>query len=397
MTPVAKAQLVQSLAHQLGFDLVGVAPAAPLARAAYYRDWLAAGHAGTMRYLACNVQLRADPGQLLPGARTVICAAIGYRRADGYVRPADVGTDCGSGPSGAEPAGVVAQYARGRDYHVVLRDLLAELVRRLRAELDESFAARVFVDTGPLLERELAASAGLGWIGRNTCLLNAQVGSYLVLGEIVTTLELATAEPVAERCGACTRCLDACPTGALIAAHQLDATRCLSYLTIEYRGEIAPEFHGALGTRVYGCDICQQVCPYNARAPEGTQADLNIDLLPAQIDLVTLIRLRRGEYHRLTRATAAQRARQHMWRRNAAIAAGNVRHSTDKLRAALDEAAADPRGIVRTAAQASVARCRTFQPCNEGRAAASPRGGAVLDESQSRFSRMIGGTPNGVL
>ncbi len=365
MTPAAKAQIVKALGREAGFDLVGITHAGLLHRAGYYREWLAAGYGGTMGYLWRNVPYREDPSRLVPGSRSVICVAVSYKRDDGYVRPSALvslavsgrrATDgSGSATGGAdskssgwsgqdspsviqrgggwqaaagnrEPAagGLVAQYARGRDYHVVIRGMLDTLLARLRAEVGEPFDARVFVDTGPLLERELAVAAGLGWFGRNTCLLNARLGSYLLLGEAVTTLDIAHDQPVPPRCGTCTRCVDACPTHAFPAACRLDARRCISYLTIEHRGAIDAEFHEPIGDRVFGCDVCQQVCPYNHRAPPGTHPDIMADVTPARLDLHHLLNLRSGDYRRLTKNSAISRATRTMWRRNAAIVAGNA-------------------------------------------------------------------------
>ena len=320
MTPVAKSQVVQALARQVGFDLAGVAPATQSCRAEYYRDWLAAGHGGTMEYLQRNVPVRLDPAQLLPGARSVICVALNHRRSDGYRRPRTPATTAPTQP----PTGVIAQYARGRDYHVVLRRMLGELVGRLRDQLAESFETRICVDTAPVLERELAVAAGLGWFGRNTCVLNPELGSYLFLGEVITTLELAPGTPLAERCGACRRCLEACPTGAFIGPFQLSAEKCISYLTVEYRGEIPAELSAGIGDRVFGCDLCQQVCPYNARTPPASHPEIAVDILPERVNLLDIIKLRSGSYRRLTRGTAAARARREMWRRNAAIALANL-------------------------------------------------------------------------
>ena len=355
MTPAAKAQLVKTLARDLGFDLVGLTHAAPLARAGYYRDWLAAGYAGTMAYLRRNVQIRTDPTRLLEGARAVICLGVNYRRADGYIRPSDA---VALAPDTAQPTGLVAQYARGRDYHVVLRQMLDQLATVLADRLRERFLWRAFVDTGPLLERELAAAAGLGWIGKNTCLLNHAVGSYIFLGELVTTLDLPADQPVADRCGTCTRCLRACPTGCIIGPRKLDASRCISYLTIEHRGLVKLEFHPAIGTRVFGCDVCQQVCPYNARAPVASHPDLVADVMPARLDLLPLLDLRSGPYRRLVAGSAARRAHRTTWQRNAAIAAGFAVPSKDDLLAALEQAArhADP-GIA-AAAAASLLRIK---------------------------------------
>ena len=356
MDALAKAQLVKQLGRMVGFDLVGVTAAEPLERGAYYREWLAAGYHGTMAYLGRNVRFRLNPAELVPGARSVICVAVRYARADAYITPSAMQREevrlgvvrlpvattwprAGSRPlrghgdadmsdahkSDPAPAcGLVAQYARGRDYHRVLHGMLAQLVERLRAACDEPFAARLFVDTGPVLERELAARAGLGWIGKNTCLLNGQSGSYLFLGEVVTDLQLEPDSRAAERCGSCRRCVDACPTEALRAPYTLDARRCISYLTIEHRAKIDESLKSALGVRVYGCDICQQVCPYNARAPRATHPQIAADLLPSQPDLLDLVRLTAGGYRRLVRDTAAQRASRRMWQRNASIALQNV-------------------------------------------------------------------------
>lgn len=354
MTPARKTARAKALARAIGFDLVGVAPARPLAGAMYYKKWLALGYGGSMDYLARDVETRADPRRLLPGARSILCGAVRYRRADGWEprRPGSL-PDSAVGPS---PRGRVAQYARGRDYHRVLRRLFDELLRQLRAEWPEPFEARVLVDTGPVLERELAAQAGLGWIGRNTCLLNATHGSYLLLGEAVLTVELEPDAPIAERCGRCTRCIAACPTGALRGPGELDARRCLAYLTIEHRGPISEEFHSAQGNWVYGCDICQQVCPYNARALLGTHPDINADVLPAWLPLAELCRLRWSAHRRLTRGTAAGRVSARAWRRNAVIALANAPVRDAAAQAALAEAGRDPDAGVRAAATAARTR-----------------------------------------
>ncbi|MEW6250876.1 MAG: tRNA epoxyqueuosine(34) reductase QueG [Planctomycetota bacterium] len=325
---------MKQIARAVGFDLAGITPAQPLKRAAYYREWLAAGHAGQMHFLARRVAERTDPTRLLPGARSVICAALRYGREDAYLGPAlmresDVRAGCVALPLREDrerdrPRGLVAQYARGRDYHLVLRTMLEEVLARLRSELSEPFAARICVDTAPLLEREVAAAAGLGWIGKNTCLLNGRLGSYLFLGEIVTDLALAGDEPRTDGCANCRRCLDACPTGALVGPHQMDARRCISYLTIEHRGELPGEVAEGLGARVYGCDVCQQVCPYNAHASRVGHPEIAADLLPARPDLEELARLTSGGWRRLVRGTAGRRASRAMWRRNAEQALRNL-------------------------------------------------------------------------
>ena len=327
MTPHAKAQTVKALARDVGFDLVGITHANPIDRAAYYRGWLAAGYAGTMGYLHRNVRLRLDPAGLLPGARSIVCAALAYKRSDGYEPRNEQSGVSGAIPVDSCPTGRVAQYARGHDYHVVLHHMLDQLIRTARDQLHEPFEARVFVDTGPVLERELAAAAGLGWIGRNTCLLNGRLGSYLLLGEAVTTLDLHPDPPAVPRCGRCTRCVDTCPTRALVQPHMLDARRCIAYLTIEHRGEVSAELRGLSGDWVFGCDLCQQVCPYNARAPLGTHPEITADRLPGRIALHALLEASRGDYRRLVRGTATGRARIEMLRRNAGIVLANSTHS----------------------------------------------------------------------
>lgn len=312
MSPGLKAQRIKRLGHEIGLDRIGIVRAGPVRNSAYYRRWLQAGHAGSMTYLHRNVPFREDPSRLLPGARSIICAAMSYRR------PPE------SAPASPNPTGRVAQYARGRDYHVVLRRRLEQLIQRLRAELDEPFDARVFVDTGPLLERELAAAAGIGWIGKNTLVLHPTLGSYFVLGEILTTLELEPDQPATDHCGTCTRCLEACPTGAFPAPYQMNATRCIAYWTIEHRGEIPPELHPAIGDWVFGCDVCQEVCPYNRDAPPAGDPELASERLPARLDLFELLELRSSAYKRLVRGTAARRATRTMWQRNARIALQNA-------------------------------------------------------------------------
>jgi epoxyqueuosine reductase len=343
MTPAEKTSLVKHLASGLGFQRVGITRADPSPRTSYYRQWLAAGHAGSMTYLHRNAALRANPARLLPGARSAICVTLSYHRPD-------------PPPPGHGAAGRVAGYVRGADYHRVMQAMLQELIARLRDHLDEPFEARAFVDTGPVLERELAAAAGLGWIGKNTMLLSSQFGSYLLLGEAVTTLELEADGPVTDRCGRCTRCLDACPTSAFPAPYQLDASRCISYFTIEHRAHIPAEFHERIGEWVFGCDICQQVCPFNRRAPLATHPEILADRIPGYLPLLDLLRLRSGEYRRLTDGTAGGRARRNMWRRNAAIALGNAGQLGEEEQQALREACEDDDPTVRDAARQALGR-----------------------------------------
>lgn len=338
MTHAEKTSLVTDLAYRLGFDRVGIARPGPSPRTVYYRQWLGRGYAGTMTYLDRNASLRENPARLLPGARSAICVALNYHRQDPLT------------PVTASH-GRVAQYVRGTDYHRVLRVMLNRLLDELREQLGEPFEQQVFVDTGPVLERELAAAAGLGWIGKNTMLLHERCGSYLVLGEALTTLELEAGTPAADRCGNCTRCLDACPTHAISAPYQLDASRCIAYLTIEHRGEVPDHLAELIGDWVCGCDVCQQVCPYNRHAPTATQPDILAELVPPRLPLLGLLELRSGDYRRLTKGTAATRVSRNMWRRNAAIALGNAGRLSERARQALQKASQDDSPIVSQAAR----------------------------------------------
>jgi epoxyqueuosine reductase len=240
---------VKTLALELGFDLVTAGPATPPEHGPALRHWLEAGHAGTMGYLARRVEERLDPARVLPGARSVLCVALNYFQGE----PADASW---------RP---VARYAWGRDYH----DVIGPRLERLAGHLAETAGAhsRGYVDTGPVLERDLAARAGLGWIGKNTMLLHPQLGSWFFIGVLLTTAELAHDQPLADRCGTCRACLDACPTGAFVAPYVLDARRCVSYLTIEHRGDIEPAARAGMAGWQFGCDICQDVCPWNRKAP----------------------------------------------------------------------------------------------------------------------------------
>jgi epoxyqueuosine reductase len=246
---------VKALALELGFDLVAIGPADPPEHGAALRRWVEAGHAATMGYLARRLEERLDPRRVLPGARSVLCVALNYYQGE----PADASW---------RP---VARYAWGRDYH----DVIAPRLERLAAHLAEAGGARSrgYVDTGPVLERDLAARAGLGWVGKNTMLLHPRLGSWFFLGVLLTTAELARDAPLADRCGSCRACLDACPTGAFVAPYVLDARRCISYLTIEHRGDIDPDLQPAMAGWQFGCDICQDVCPWNRKAPTTAQAE----------------------------------------------------------------------------------------------------------------------------
>lgn len=230
----------------LGFDNAGIATLGPVETHAQFATWLAAGEHGTMDYLARGAELRSDTTLPEPGMRSALVVALDY--------------------GGRAPNGPVARYARGTDYHRVMWDRLEQLLAWVHTERSGAIRGRAYVDTGPILERDLARKAGLGWFGKNSMLIHPEKGSFFFLGALFLDCELTPDRPFAEEhCGTCTRCLEACPTGAIVAPGRVDARRCISYLTIEHRGEIAPELEPLLGEHIYGCDICQDVCPWNVK------------------------------------------------------------------------------------------------------------------------------------
>ncbi|MEZ4401758.1 MAG: tRNA epoxyqueuosine(34) reductase QueG [Kofleriaceae bacterium] len=316
--PAALRELVVAACRRAGFHRVGIVPIAPSARAERYAAWLAAGHHGEMHYLATadHVAGRADARALLPEARTVVVVALAYGSeappaptVDGVVR------------------GSLARYARGTDYHLVVRDRLAEVAAALVAHAGP-IATRVCVDAAPVAEREWAERAGLGFAAKNTMIIAPGLGSYVVLGELLVGAELAAtdAAPERSRCGSCRACLDACPTGAFVDAYVLDARRCISYLTIEHAGPIPIELRAAMGTRIFGCDVCQEVCPWNAAGP-GRAAPAP-ELVPrdhdhAAPDLVRLATIGANQLRGYVRRTALRRIDRPRLQRNVAVALGN--------------------------------------------------------------------------
>lgn len=297
------------MARECGFELAGVARAEPLAEdVARYQEWTARGMAGEMRYLTDRrADVRNDPRNLLVEARSVICVGKLYNQAP---------------PPEREGHAIFSRYAFGRDYHEVLREALEQLAHKLAAV--EQHHWKVCVDTAPLLERSYARQAGLGWIGRNTCLINEPLGSWFFLGELITSLELEPEQPPPDRCGTCTRCIDACPTQALVPdgdGWTLDARRCISYLNIELRGPIPDEQRRWLGPRVFGCDICQEVCPWNARAPETSDPAFEPAYDPAP-PLEELAALSADEFRERFRDTPVMRAKYEGLLRNVSAAMG---------------------------------------------------------------------------
>lgn len=316
--PLHPAQLGQRIidrCRELGFAEAGIATAEPVAprRADAYRAWIAQGKHAEMHYLARNLDQRLDPGLLMPGARSVIMVADQYRTRGNAREPLPPGS------------GRIARYAQGDDYHLVMKQRLHALCDALRPE-HPSHQFRAFVDTAPVHERELAQRAGLGWIGKNTLLINPRKGSWLFLGGVLTTLEIAAptprpraAEP--DHCGTCTRCIDACPTNA-ITPYSVDATRCISYLTIERRSESPPpnNLAAAFGEWLYGCDVCQEVCPHNSPRPEHVAVGQNNPAYTPKrtsFDLLEVLGWTEEDRRRALKGTAMKRVKLEMWKRNA--------------------------------------------------------------------------------
>ena len=315
---------VKAKARQLGFDLCGIAPADSFPELTFLDEWLARGYAGEMAWMSRSADKRADVRNVVPGARSVIVTGTVYATAATESEYVDDPTQpVESGHHRTPTRGQIARYARGDDYHDVLKPRLGALLDWMRSASPEPFDARAYVDTGPVQERVYAQYAGIGWIGKNSCLINAEHGSWLFLAEIITTLPLEPDAQALEQCGSCRRCIDACPTGALVGAGELDSTRCLSYLTIELRTSIPEQYRTAIGNHVYGCDICQDVCPHNhpstvsSDAAWQTREGLDIPRL------VDLWQRPDAELRTLLKGSAMTRAKLTGLRRNLAVAIGN--------------------------------------------------------------------------
>ena len=335
MTPLEPR--IKAHAYGLGFDLCGIATLGPAPTAAHFDRWLERGYAGEMYYLKRWADRRQDTRRPARGMRSAVVVTLDY--------------------GGRTPAGPIARYARGRDYHAVMRDKLRELRRLIAADAGRPVKMKAYSDTAPILERDLARQAGLGWFGKNTMLINPKRGSFFVLGTVLTDLPLVPDAPfAAEHCGSCTRCLDACPTHAFPEAGVLDATRCISYLTIEQRGAIPEELRGAVGERAFGCDVCQDVCPWNERFA-STAGDVSVGARAENVapDLAELLALTEAQFEQRFGDTAVARAGRRGLARNAAVALGN--RGGGAARTALARAErADPEVLVRSHAAWALGR-----------------------------------------
>ena len=331
----ALAQSIKSWGRELGFQKVGIAGIELPEDEERLLAWLGHGRHGTMAYMQRHGTRRSRPAELVPGTLRVVSARMDYRTdsadPEAVLREPDLG--------------YVSRYALGRDYHKVLRNRLARLADRI-AEAAGSEGYRAFTDSAPVLEKALARNAGLGWIGKHTNLLDRHDGSWFFLGEVFTDLPLPVDSPVTSHCGSCTACIDVCPTRAIVAPYELDARRCISYLTIEHAGPIPEEFRTAIGNRIYGCDDCQLVCPWNRysklAAEPGFRSRNGLDA-PR---LVELFRWSEDDFLRMTEGSAIRRIGYERWLRNVAVALGNA-PATEEVIGALRSRESDASEIVR--------------------------------------------------
>src|SRR5512133_1104542 len=329
------ARSIKTWGRELGFQAVGIADTDLAAAESGLADWLAAGFHGDMDYMARHGLKRARPAQLQPGTLRVISARMDYQPE----------AAAGWSVIGAPGKAYIARYATGRDYHKVLRHRLRELARRVEREAGR-FGHRVYTDSAPVMEVELAAKGGLGWRGKHTLLLARDAGSYFFLGEIFTDLPLPADAPVSAHCGSCAKCIDICPTGAIVAPYRLDARRCISYLTIELKTAIPPELRPLIGNRIYGCDDCQLACPWNRYARISGEADFRVRHGLDQAELVDLFGWSESQFQARMAGSAIHRIGFERWSRNLAVGLGNAPAGA-AVTAALRARANDPSPLVR--------------------------------------------------
>jgi epoxyqueuosine reductase len=364
---------IKQFAREIGFDLVGVASAEASSYREYFRQWLDDGKSGSMAYLANRFAERVDPRVYVPGAASVICVGMNYqarleesvessgkpgRAARESVSPLPVNRPSAltlrleegrvrDGVSGSAkpppqpspelpvegvegapaPRGRIARYALGDDYHEVIKARLWKLADWIRQRVPEAMT-RACVDTAPVMEKELAVRAGIGWMGKNTCVIHPQIGSWLLLGEVITTLALPADDPQFDRCGTCRRCIDACPTQAITEPYQLDARRCISYLTIEQREAITPDLAVRLDDWLYGCDICQEVCPWNNKAPFTSEPAFAPRFADGQLNLAAVMNWTSEDYSRTLKGSAMKRVKLPILQRNARLILENQKQTS---------------------------------------------------------------------
>ncbi len=303
---------IKERSRQLGFDLVGICSADDSRYRSYLRQWLDDGRQGSMEYLARRLDERTSPTTYMPGAKSVICVACNYHAK--LEDQSDI-------PGNAQ--GKIARYVLGDDYHELLKSRLYALADWIKEQVPDA-QTRCAVDTAPVMEKELSARAGVGWLGKNTCIINERIGSWVLLGEVLTTLELPFDTPAIDRCGTCQQCIDACPTQAIVAPYQLDARKCISYLTIEHRSTIDPDLQPLMQDWLFGCDICQEVCPWNGRAPFSLDPAFQSRLPAGKLDVSAVQQWTSTDYQSAMRNSAIKRIKLPILQRNARIVTTNL-------------------------------------------------------------------------
>lgn len=312
MDVVSITQSIKNKAMDIGFDLVGVSPASSFPENQLYKEWLNKGFSGEMTYMERNSERRENIKEVLPDAKSVISCAINYNTDYPY------STDLSD-----KRKGWISRYAWGDDYHDIIKDKLQVLMDYISSQLPQKVTSKIYVDTGPVLERVYAKYAGIGWVGKNTCLINQEAGSWLFIGEIIADIDLDYDNPAPDRCGTCTRCIDACPTDALLEPYILDSRLCISYLTIELKNKIPLELRDGIGNNIYGCDICQDVCPWNKRASISANKEFEPREGLYNPDLDHLSTLSPEEFRAIFKGSPIKRTKRRGLLRNIMIAMGN--------------------------------------------------------------------------
>jgi len=313
---VERAELTRRIrkkAWSIGFNAVGISRAEPV-KGNHLHQWLERQFHGQMGYMARNLHKRADPAQVLPGVQSILCVALNYLHP--YPLPYDV-----------PEKGVISRYASGKDYHQVVKDKLESLLK-FTQELDPQIKGKVYVDTGPMMDKYWAVRSGLGWLGKHTNVLSKEAGSWFFLGEILLDVELDSDVPGADFCGSCTRCIDACPTDAIVEPYVLDSRRCISYLTIELQEDIPEQLREGMGNLIFGCDICQDVCPWNRKAPESAVEEFEPKEINQAPGLQELARLSREDFQKRYKDSPIARSKWRGFIRNVVVAIGNSGQSS---------------------------------------------------------------------
>lgn len=375
----ALSRRIKSEAQQLGFALAGISPVKAAAREDSFAAWLRRGLGGEMGYLQRTEELRRDPKKLVPWALSVVSVGMNYFTP--HERP--------KAPAGTR--GWISRYAWGDDYHDVMGQRLDTLLEKIRAIGDGPIEGRAFVDSGPVLERGIAGVAGIGWIGKNTQLISPQKGSWFFLGELFLDVELEYDRPIRDRCGRCALCLDACPTGAFVGPYILDARRCISYLTIELKGAIPEDLRPLIGNHIFGCDICQEVCPYNVKAEPTDDASFSPREGLYAPDLIPMLSMTEDEFRRRFKGSPLLRAKRRGFLRNVAVALGNLKSA--EAVPALGRALTDHDPLVRRHAAWALGEIATSEALSAlSRSLSNEKDADVRDEISRAVARYQTGT-----